>query len=199
MADTRRSGAETRERILAVAREHFARQGFDRTTIRAIASEAQIDPSMVMRYFGSKEELFTAAAAIDLALPDLTEIPRDEVGRTLVTHFVRMWDSDGTLMALLRRAASDPAAAEQMRSIFAAQVARAVAPVSPDPSQAPRRAALAASQLLGIALGRYVLVLPPIVDMDIDEIVAWVAPTIDRYLTAESAQPDQDPGRVGSS
>ena len=199
MTDTRRSGAETRERILAVAREHFARQGFDRTTIRAIASEAQIDPSMVMRYFGSKEDLFTAAAAIDLALPDLTEIPLDEVGRTLVTHFVRLWDSDGTLMALLRRAASDPAAAEQMRSIFAAQVARAVAPVCPDPSQVPRRAALTASQLLGIALGRYVLVLPPIVDMDTDEIVAWVAPTIDRYLTAESAQTDQDPGRVGSN
>ncbi|EGD42189.1 transcriptional regulator, TetR family [Nocardioidaceae bacterium Broad-1] len=199
MTDTRRSGAESRERILAVAREHFARQGYDRTTIRAIASEARIDPSMVMRYFGSKEELFTAAAAIDLALPDLTKIPVEEVGRTLVAHFVRTWDSDGTLMALLRRAASDPAAAEQMRSIFAAQVARAVAPVCPDPSQVPRRAALAASQLLGIALGRYVLVLPPIVDMDTDEIVDWVAPTIDRYLTAESAQADQEPGRAGSS
>ncbi len=199
MTEARRSGAETRDRILAVAREHFARQGYDRTTIRAIASEAQIDPSMVMRYFGSKEELFTAAAAIDLALPDLTEVPVDDVGRTLVTHFVRMWDSDGTLMALLRRAASDPAAAEQMRSIFATQVARAVASVCPDPSQAPRCAALAASQLLGIALGRYVLVLPPIVDMTPDEIVEWVAPTIQRYLTAESAQTDRDPRRVGSS
>ncbi|SDK34863.1 transcriptional regulator, TetR family [Nocardioides sp. YR527] len=184
MTETRRSGAETRERILAVAREHFARQGYDRTTIRAIASEAQIDPSMVMRYFGSKEELFTSAASIDLALPDLTAVPVDEVGRTMVTHFVRMWDSDGTLMALLRRAASDAGAAEQMRSMFAAQVARAVAPVCPDPSQVPRRAALAASQLLGIALSRYVLVLPPIVDMTPEEIVDWVAPTVQRYLTA---------------
>ncbi|WP_406035777.1 TetR family transcriptional regulator [Nocardioides sp. NBC_00163] len=199
MTDTRRSGAETRERILAVAREHFARQGYDRTTIRAIASEAQIDPSMVMRYFGSKEELFKVAASIDLALPDLSTTPEGEVGRVMTAHFVRTWDSEGTLMALLRRAASDPQAAEQMRSIFAAQVAAAVAPLCPDPAQAARRAALVATQLLGIALGRYVLHLPPIVEMDPDEIVNWVAPTIDRYLTAESAQTDENPRRIGSS
>ncbi|WP_328528776.1 TetR family transcriptional regulator [Nocardioides sp. NBC_00368] len=188
MTDTRRSGAETRERILAVAREHFARRGYDRTTIRAIASEAQIDPSMVMRYFGSKEELFTAAASIDLALPDLTTVPEGDAGRVMTAHFVRTWDSEGTLMALLRRAASDPQAAEQMRGIFATQVAAAVAPLCPDPAQAARRAALVATQLLGIALGRYVLDLPPIVEMDAEEIVEWVAPTIDRYLTADPAQ-----------
>lgn len=188
MTDTRRSGAETRERILAVARKHFARQGYDRTTIRAIASDAQIDPSMVMRYFGNKEELFKVAASIDLALPDLSTTPEGEVGRVMTAHFIRTWDSEGTLMALLRRAASDPQAAEQMRSIFATQVAAAVAPLCPDPAQAVRRAALVATQLLGIALGRYVLHLPPIVEMDPEEIVAWVAPTIDRYLTAESGE-----------
>ena len=199
MTETRRSGAETRERILAVAREHFARQGYDRTTIRSIASAAQIDPSMVMRYFGNKEELFKVAASIDLALPDLSTTPEGEVGRVMTAHFVRTWDSEGTLMALLRRAASDPQAAEQMRSIFASQVAAAVAPLCPDPTQAARRAALVATQLLGIALGRYVLHLPPIVEMDPEEIVAWVGPTIDRYLTADSARPDQNQGRVGSS
>ena len=199
MTETRRSGAETRERILAVAREHFARQGYDRTTIRSIASAAQIDPSMVMRYFGNKEELFKVAASIDLALPDLSTTPEGEVGRVMTAHFVRTWDSEGTLMALLRRAASDPQAAEQMRSIFATQVAAAVAPLCPDPTQAARRAALVATQLLGIALGRYVLHLPPIVEMDPEEIVTWVAPTIDRYLTANSAQTDENPRRVGSS
>ncbi|TQL66949.1 TetR family transcriptional regulator [Nocardioides albertanoniae] len=192
MTDVRRSGAESRERILAVAREHFARQGYDRTTIRAIAAEAQIDPSMVMRYFGTKEDLFTLAASIDLALPDLTSAPTGEVGRTMVRHFMKMWDSDGTLMALLRRAATDPGAAEQMRTIFATQVAVAVAPVCPDPSQAPRRAALAGAQLIGIALGRYVLDLPPIVEMDAEEIVDWVAPTVERYLTGPLPKPADD-------
>ncbi|GGR57501.1 AcrR family transcriptional regulator [Nocardioides luteus] len=187
MPDTRRSGAETRERILAVAREHFARQGYDRTTIRAIAAEAQIDPSMVMRYFGNKEELFKVAASIDLALPDLTTAAPGEAGRVMAAHFVRTWDAEGTLMALLRRAASDPQAAEQMRGIFASQVAAAVAPLCHDPTEAPRRAALVATQLLGVALGRYVLRLPPIVEMTPDEIVTWVAPTIDRYLTADPA------------
>ncbi|MGH3353908.1 MAG: TetR/AcrR family transcriptional regulator [Nocardioides sp.] len=144
---------------------------------------------MVMRYFGNKEDLFTLAASIDLALPDLTTAPAGEVGRAMVGHFMKMWDSDGTLMALLRRAATDPGAAEQMRSIFATQVAAAVAPVCPDPSQAPRRAALVAAQLIGIALGRYILDLPPIIEMDADEIVDWIAPTVERYLTGPLPEP----------
>ncbi len=69
----RRSSAETKAVILAAARERFAESGFERATIRAIAADANIDPSMVMRYFGNKDQLFAAAADFDLDFPDLSE------------------------------------------------------------------------------------------------------------------------------
>ena len=77
----RRSSTETKAVILAAARERFAESGFERATIRAIAADANIDPSMVMRYFGNKDQLFAAAADFDLQIPDLSDVDREQVGR----------------------------------------------------------------------------------------------------------------------
>ncbi|GGM01588.1 MULTISPECIES: TetR/AcrR family transcriptional regulator [Micromonospora] len=181
MSTTRRSDA-TRAAILRAARERFAADGYERATIRAIAADAKIDPSMVMRYYGSKEGLFAAAAEFDLRLPDLTDVPPERLGETLVTHFFRRWESDGTMAALLRAGTTNPGAAERMRGICTDQLGAAIAPVVPDPAELPRRAGLVASQILGLALTRYVLRLPPVADADPAELVAWVAPTIQRYL-----------------
>lgn len=180
MSTGRRSDA-TKEAILAAARERFAGDGYERATIRAIAAEAGIDPAMVMRYFGNKEKLFAAAAEFDLRLPDLTETPREELGRRLVGHMIDRWDGDETLMALLRAAVTNPAAAERMREIFAAQLGPAVQAVAP--GDVFVRAGLLATQVLGLALTRYVLRLPPVVAMDKDAVVAWLGPTLQRYLT----------------
>ncbi|WP_431933700.1 TetR family transcriptional regulator [Micromonospora sp. RP3T] len=178
----RRSDA-TRAAILHAARERFAADGYDRATIRAIAADARIDPSMVMRYYGSKEGLFAAAAEFDLHLPDLARVPPERLGETLTRHFLRRWEADGTLVALLRAAHSNPGAADRMRGIFADQLATAVARSGVDRETAARRAGLVASQILGLALTRYVIRLPPVVDLDADELAGWVGPTIQRYLT----------------
>ncbi|MFG3604074.1 TetR/AcrR family transcriptional regulator [Micromonospora chersina] len=186
MTDTapraRRSDA-TRAAILRAARERFAADGYERATIRAIAAEARIDPSMVMRYYGSKEGLFAAAAEFDLRLPDLAAVPPDRLGETLVRHFLRRWEGDETLAALLRAASTNPGAAERMRLLFADQLAAAVAGFGADPASTARRAGLVASQTLGLAFTRYIVRLPPVVEMTPDELVAWVAPTLQRYLT----------------
>jgi AcrR family transcriptional regulator len=179
----RRSDA-TRAAILAAARERFAADGYERATIRAIAADARIDPAMVMRYYGSKERLFAAAADFDLRLPALGTGDRDQVGTVLVHHFLNRWDGDETLTALLRAAATNEAAAERMRDIFATQLGPVVARLCADPSEAPLRAGLLATQALGFALCRYVLRLPPVAAMSRDEAVAWFAPTVQRYLTA---------------
>src|SRR5437899_8096615 len=92
----------TRSAILTAARERFAAVGYERATIRAIAADAAIDPALVMRYYGNKERLFAAAATFDLRLPNLAALPRGAVGGALVTHFLDRWESDDTLMALLR-------------------------------------------------------------------------------------------------
>lgn len=178
----RRSDA-TKEAILDAARVRFASDGYERATIRAIAADASIDPAMVMRYFGSKEKLFATAAAFDLRLPDLREVPPDEMGARLAGHVVDRWDGDETLMALLRAAVTNPAAAERMREIFATQLGPALTAIGS--GDVPTRAGLLASQVLGLALTRYVLRIPPVVAMSRDELVAWLGPTLQRYLAGQ--------------
>ncbi|MBW6439480.1 TetR family transcriptional regulator [Actinoplanes hulinensis] len=178
----RRSDA-TRAAILAAARERFAADGFERATIRAIAADARIDPSMVMRYYGNKEGLFAAAAEFDLRLPDLAGAEPTSVGEVLVRHFLERWEGDDTLLALLRAAVTQEGPAERMRAIFAGQLGPLSARLAPEAGQAPLRAGLVASQMLGFALCRYVLRLPPMVGLEREEAVAWLGPTVQRYLT----------------
>ncbi|MFI2632952.1 TetR family transcriptional regulator [Streptomyces collinus] len=180
----RRSDA-TRGAILTAARERFATDGYERATIRAIAKDASIDPSMVMRYYGNKEGLFAAAVAIDLRLPNVSGADRrQEAGRILVEHFLDMWENNEVLTALLRAGVTNQAGAERMQGILRDQLLPVAQQVCPDPEQVPARAALMASQLLGLALTRYVLRIPPAMGLARAEIVAWLAPTIQRYLTA---------------
>ncbi|WP_030934542.1 TetR/AcrR family transcriptional regulator [Streptomyces sp. NRRL S-646] len=183
---TRRRSETTRNAILIAARERFATDGYDRATIRAIAKDAGIDPSMVMRYYGNKEGLFAAAVSIDLRMPDVTALPREQVGWVLVAHFLAMWEENEVLTALLRVGATNRAGAERMQEIFRDQMMPVARTVCPDPEQAPARAALAAAQLLGLALTRYVLRFPPTVALSREELTAWLAPTLQRYLTAPS-------------
>jgi AcrR family transcriptional regulator len=198
-----RRSDRTRAAILAAARRHFSREGYERATIRAIAADARIDPSMVIRYFGSKQQLFAAAADIDLRLPHLPGYPRSRLGATLMAHFLRRWEgglahpvestapgagsavdarADEALLVLLRAAVTNEAAAERMRTILHQQVAVAVASVAPDAPEA--RAGMVATQVLGLALCRYVLRLPSITDLEADTLVARFGPTLQRYLTA---------------
>src|SRR6266542_2626514 len=118
---TGRRSERTKAAILTAAREHFAADGYERATIRAIAADAGIDPAMVMRYYGNKEKLFAMAAEFDLRLPDLTSVPRGSLGTALVTHMLDRWEGDETLMALMRAGVTNEVAAQRAREIFAGQ------------------------------------------------------------------------------
>jgi AcrR family transcriptional regulator len=174
----------TRRAILEAARAMFASHGYEQTTIRAVASGAGIDPSMVMRYFGSKAGLFAAAASITLEPPDLRSAPVRRRGELLVRHFVDRWEctaSADTLSLLLRTAATDDAVAKQVQTNFNRLIAEPVTALG-DPD-ADRRSALIATQLLGLAVSRYILHHEPLASMPIGEVVADISPTIQRYLT----------------
>lgn len=179
-----RDAETTAAAILSAARERFAADGYDRATIRAIAADAGIDPALVMRYFGNKAQLFAKAAEFDLRLPDLSQLPAEQRGEVIAGHLFDRWDSDGTLVALIRAATTNEAAADRMRSIFAEQLMPVVAGVCGDRGEASLRAGLLASQALGFVLCRRVLQLPPVVGLDRDGVVRWLGPTIQRYLTA---------------
>lgn len=179
----------TRADILAAAQELFANLGYENATIRDIAARASIDPAMVIRYFGSKDELFARAVAIELRLPPLTSIERDQIGEVLIRHFLEVWENaeSATGMAImLRSATSNEFAAAKMRDVFAGQVGPAIAKIG-SRATAAQRAGLVSSQLLGLALCRYVLKLPPVVAMSRNEIITHVGPTLQRYATGAGA------------
>ncbi|TVT36529.1 TetR/AcrR family transcriptional regulator [Amycolatopsis rhizosphaerae] len=183
----RRSDA-TRAAIKEAARRRFAAEGYRKATIRAIAADAGIDPAMVMRYYGSKEELFSAAVEVDLGLPDLNAVAPGTLGEVLTRQFLTLWERPPTseiLLTLLRSAVTDEALVAKIQQVFVEQVSPAVLRFG-DPADAPRRAGLVVSQFLGLALCRYVLRLPPVVALTEDRIVADVAPVIQRYLTGEA-------------
>ncbi len=176
----------TRDRILATARECFSQFGFEKTTIRTVASGAGVAPAMVIRYYGNKEGLFAAAARIDLQLPGLAGVAFEGMGELLVNHFLDRWEgalSDGQLQALLRAAISHTGAREELSQIFEKQLCAAIDRSGVD--QPSTRAALVASQMLGLALGRYILELKPLATMSPDTITSLFAPTIQHYLSFE--------------
>lgn len=179
-ARPRRSDA-TRAAILHAARERFAVDGYERATIRAIAAEAGIDPSMVMRYYGSKEELFARAAQFDLRLPDLSAIPRRQLGETLTRTFLDRWDESDALPIMLRAAMTNAAAARQLQTIYRDQLAASIAAIAPA-AEAQDRAGMVATQVLGLAICRYVLKFPPLAEMPGDVVIARFSPTLQRYL-----------------
>jgi AcrR family transcriptional regulator len=181
-----RRSDRTRGAILHAARDRFAAQGYDRTTIRGVAADADIDPSMVMRYFGSKARLFEAALSIDLRLPDLAAVPDEEIPRVLVRHFVDRWEGDPTddaLLVLLRSAVTNEQAADRTHEIFASQVAPALS-AALGRELAERRAGLVAAQLLGLALTRYLLRLPAVTALTREEIEQALVPAIHATLDA---------------
>jgi len=177
-----RRSDRTRARILAAARARFAADGYERTTIRAVAREAKIDPSMVMRYFGSKEGLFAAAAEVELRLPNIGGMPKTRLGEALVAHFFELWDGDDdTLQILLRTSASNEDAAERARSLVRDQIATMVARVR-GKRGSERIASLIATQMVGLAYCRYVLRLPALLATPRESLVKSIGATIQRYL-----------------
>ena len=149
---------------------------------------AEIDPALVIRYFGSKEELFARAAVFNLKLPDLSMADRSKVGETLVRHFLSLWEGEnanGGLTVLLRSAASNKFAANKLQEIFATQVLPAIIKIGGQMGAA-ERAGLIASQLLGLAFCRYVVKFPPVVGLTQEHITREIGQTIQRYATGEN-------------
>jgi AcrR family transcriptional regulator len=194
VAFTERSEA-TRAAILRAARRLLAACGYEAMTIRAVAAEADIDPSMVMRYYGNKDGLFVAAVDVDLHLPDPSTLDRSRIGEALAAHVISRWEgdlSDEIIALLLRSASTNPTAAEQLRRVFDEQILAFVRAVAGDDILVRRRAAMLSTQVLGLAYSRYIVGLPPIVEMNTDTLVAILGPVLQHYLTGDlDAAPDR--------
>ena len=177
-----RDGQATRAAILDIARSQFGSHGFERTTIRSVASAASVDPALVMHYFGNKAALFAAASQFDINFPDLIgrcagsagRRPAADVRQGRGARRVRSCRCCGRL-----RPTGPPRTL--CSTVFVSRVAPALAAVMPD--RAPERAALVGSQLLGLAVARYILGVPPLTAMSDATTHRVAAPGLAHYLT----------------
>ncbi|MDH6195271.1 AcrR family transcriptional regulator [Mycobacterium frederiksbergense] len=183
--------SDNRERILASARELFARNGIDKTSIRSIAADAGVDAALVHHYYGTKTQLFAAAIHIPIdpmtVIGKLREVPVEELGHTLPSILLPLWDSEigkgfvATLRSIL--AGND---VSLVRSFLQEIIVGEIGPRVDNPAGSARvRVQFVASQLVGVAMARYILELEPFTSLPADQIVETIAPTLQRYLTGD--------------
>lgn len=183
---------DSREAIVVAARQLFAEVGFERTTMRAVAARAKVDPALIYHYFDGKEGLVAAvlvppAAAAPL-LAGFTGDP-ERAGEELVRRALQVWTEPGLreqAAATLRIAMSQEHAAERFRDAHRAFVLRVVGGAVAD-DRRDLRAALIGSHLIGLMLNRFVLKSPDLAAATEEELIATVGPIIQHYLTGTIA------------
>lgn len=183
----RRGTGSSREVVLAAARARFANDGFAATTIRVVATDAGVDPSQVMQFFGSKDELFATVMAIPasaLARFDTAfEAPEQHLGEHVVRAYLEAWEGAAAesepLMAMLRGAVVNENASRQLRDFIQSRLVHGMKGRGDD---ALLRAGLAASMLIGVILSRRIIGVPALVRADTDTLVRTVGPAIQAML-----------------
>ncbi|GAB2667546.1 TetR/AcrR family transcriptional regulator [Nocardia goodfellowii] len=183
------SGA--REAILAAARTRFAEAGFDKTSIRGVATDAGVDPALVHHYFGTKQKLFAAVVELpvdpEATLRLIEAAPIDRLGATILQAVATVWDSPaGPGLIAAVRTLLGGGDAELARTFLLEVVLERVRVRIATPADDGRtRIALVASQMIGVLVARKIVGVEPIASMPIPELVAAVGPTLQRYLTGE--------------
>jgi AcrR family transcriptional regulator len=183
--------SDTRERILDSARELFARNGIDKTSIRAVAAGAGVDPALVHHYYGTKQQLFAAAIHIPIdpmeVIGPLRETPVEEIGYRLPSLLLPLWDSAlgsgfiATLRSIL--AGNDVSLIRSfLQEVIAVEVGSRV---DDPPGTGIIRIQFVASQLVGVVMARYILELEPFKSLPVERIAKTIGPNLQRYLTGD--------------
>lgn len=187
----------SRDAVLSAAKQRFADEGYEKATLRAIAGDAHVDPSMVLYLFGSKAELFRESLRLiidpEMLVAALTGDDDPDIGTRLVRTYLQIWETPqtaATMRAMLQSATSNVDASNAFRAFMQNYVLTAVSGAIGGNEEARLRAELAATTLVGTAMLRYIIAVPPLAALPVDEVVALIAPTVTRYLTA-------DPGELG--
>ncbi|WP_369215916.1 TetR/AcrR family transcriptional regulator [Streptomyces flavofungini] len=184
------TGPATRDRIIQAARDEFSERGYEKASVRGIAKAAGVDSALVHHYFGTKEQVFEAAVTVAFApaleAPAAIEDgPLEGVGERLTRFILGVWENPATrapLLAIVRSAVTNETAAAVFRRLVATQLLGRIARRI-DLPDAELRAELAAAQLVGVAMLRYVIRVEPLASADPERIVARVAPVVQGHLT----------------
>ncbi len=186
----RRPGTSSaRDDILASARKLFSLNGIDKTSIRAIASDAGVDPALVHHYFGTKLDLFREVVQLpvdpSVVLQPLRDVPVNELGVTIPRLIIALWDSElGANMLAVFRSALTGADDGLVRVFFREVLVNIIAErVDSPPGSGVLRAEFAITQMAGILVGRYIMAIEPLASLTAEQIALTVGPNIQRYLT----------------
>jgi AcrR family transcriptional regulator len=186
----RRPGSSgTRQVVLDAARARFAKDGYTGSTIRKIATDSGVDASLVMQFFGSKEELFREVMAITPSalsrISDAFEGPQSSLGERVTRAFLEVWDGEPQdsepFIAMLRAAISNEQASAQLRDLIQARVAHDLA--SRDPNLT-LRVEIVSSMLIGVIVGRHIVHVSGIADQDRESLIQLITPGVQAILTA---------------
>ncbi|MFF3442045.1 TetR family transcriptional regulator [Streptosporangium sp. NPDC002721] len=199
----RRPGSNaTRQAVLAAARARFARDGYTGTTIREIAADAGVDASLVMQFFRSKDQLFAAVMSITPAalarFAGAFSGPEDRIGERVTRAFLQIWDGDSSdsepLLAMLRGAITNEQAASQLSEFIQARLLTEVRPDLHDDPATRIRVGLASSMLVGVIVGRRLVRVPTLVDVDPEALVELITPAVQAVLAGapKTASPAEE-------
>jgi AcrR family transcriptional regulator len=178
-------------RILGAAREAFAETGWAGTTIRAVARAADVDPALVYHYFGSKDGLLDAATnppqrwLESIAKTWTTPIP--ELGSALLRLMLGAWADDEigpVLRAVLQTAAHEQTTRAKLRRVVEASL-MGVSQLGIDERDRAVRSGLISSQIMGLAMMRYIWKIEPLASMSDDELVTAIAPNLQHYIEGD--------------
>ncbi len=182
---------DNRAVILRAALEEFAEHGYDGTSLRGIARHAQVDPALVHHYFGDKSELFStvlgADGTVDPAFLAILDGPRETLARDYLRFVLSLYEDPAQreqMTALLRAAIGTNEMAHLARAFVSSEVNARFAAIAAGPDPA-LRADLVSTQLLGLFVARFVFAVEPLASASVDDLVALIAPTIERYLFGE--------------
>ncbi len=185
----RPGGPDTRGEILDAARAEFAERAYDGATIRSIAARAGVDAALVHHYFGTKEQLFTAALEWPM---DPGTFAREvvtgsvaDLGERVTRAFLAVWADPrkrAPIVALVRSSMSNEVAAKLLRQFATRVLMERVTGYLEDIPDREFRIQAAMAHLIGVGILRHVVALEPLASVPEDDLVALVAPTIQRYL-----------------
>jgi AcrR family transcriptional regulator len=194
-------GPDTRKAILAAALDQFAENGFERTTIRAVAAQANVDPALIAHYFVNKDGLLAAALVIPfdpaVVLSGL-DVDRETAGAEIIRRILTLCETTPAvprhMAAMLRTGLSHDYAAGLMRDVLGRTVLAVLGELV-EPDGRELRAALLGSQLTGLLLARYMIQVPGVAHATTEEIIQAMAPVLQHYLTGPLETPQTRPSR----
>lgn len=186
----RPGGADTRGVVLAAARAEFAARGYEKASMRGIARVAGVDPALLHHYFGSKDRLFLEVLDFPLdprtVAEQIVSGERAEVGERIARFVLTLWDDAAVrqrLLAVLRSAASSEEVAAMLRGFAVRELVGRIAE-GLDVPQPELRVELVLSQVIGLAMARYVIGMEPLASASAEDLVPLLGPTIQRYLVS---------------